>query len=92
MIMKALLFATAAVMCIGVDAAYAGDGDGHSATTLFTLLQGQQPSVPGRMSAARSGNAASAMGQDGGDTSTFITRQNRGTWLFPPNEVGGRNP
>ena len=36
--MKTMLLAAAAVLAIGAGSAFAGDGDGQSATTLFTPL------------------------------------------------------
>jgi hypothetical protein len=83
--MKTLLLAAAAALSIGIGSAYASDGDGYSATTLFTQLPGQQPSLA---SAPSPGNVAAA------DTATpihtFVTRHDTGTWLFPPaSGVGG---
>ena len=37
--MKIMLHAAIAVFSLGIGSAYAGDGDGNSATTLFTSIQ-----------------------------------------------------
>ena len=43
--MKTMIFAAAAVLALGVGSAFAGDGDGWSATTKFTSIPGQQAVV-----------------------------------------------
>ena len=40
--MKILLRTSIAVFSLGLGSAYAGDGDGSSATTLFTSIQNKQ--------------------------------------------------
>ena len=40
--MKIVLRAAVAVRSLGIGSVYAGDGDGYSATTLFTSIQNEQ--------------------------------------------------
>ena len=80
--MKTLLLAAAAAVSI-IGSAYAGDGDGASANTQFTLMAGQQPTVAGQPRSDKLATQAPAI-------HTFVTRHSTGTWLFPPAEgVGG---
>jgi len=82
--MKTLFLAAAAVLSIGAGSAYAGDGDGASANTQFTLFAGQQPTV------ANLPKSANLTAQQGPAIHTYITRHSTGTWLFPPaSGVGG---
>ena len=82
--MKTLLLAAAAVLSIGAASAYAGDGDGASANTQFTLFAGQQPTV------ANLPKSANLTAQQDPAIHTYITRHSTGTWLFPPaSGVGG---
>jgi hypothetical protein len=84
--MKTLLFATAAALSLGIGSAYAGDGEGPSGTYVYpgsiyagvqTPLQ-QTPSV--------------ATAQNGQTMHVYVSRSNKGTWLFPPNQnQGGSN-
>ena len=84
--MKTLLFATAVALSLGIGSAYAGDGEGPSGGYVYpgsiyagvqTPLQ-QTPSV--------------ATAQNGRTTHVYVSRSNRGTWLFPPNQnQGGSN-
>jgi hypothetical protein len=79
--MKTLILAAAVTVALGVGAAFAGEGDGTSVTTLFTSIPGQQPSltVPGRVTGPnKNADAAHA----------YVTNSNRGTWLFPPAQGG----
>jgi hypothetical protein len=83
--MKTMLLAAAAVLAIGAGSAFAGDGDGQSATTLFTPLPGEQV-VP----ALATSPAMAAIGPTGVVTQTYATTSHAsGTWLFPPDQVGG---
>lgn len=43
--MKAMLHAATMVVSIGTSSAYADEDDGYSATTLFTLIPGERPSL-----------------------------------------------
>ena len=81
--MKTMLLAAAAVLAIGAGSAFAGDG--QSATTLFTPLPGEQ-AVP----ALATSPAMAAIGPTGVVTQTYATTSHAsGTWLFPPDQVGG---
>jgi hypothetical protein len=84
--MKTMILATAAVLALGVGSAFAGDGDGYSATTLFTSLPGEQAtlaqSAPARTAVASNGPAAAH---------AYVANGNHGTWLFPPDMNGGGN-
>ena len=84
--MKTFILATAAVLALGAGAAYAGDGEGTPANTLFTSLPGvvAQAQVPQHSAVAQ--NKAG-----GAPTATFVTNGNQGTWLFPPNGNAGAN-
>jgi hypothetical protein len=86
MTMKTMLRATILVFSIGIGSAYADDGDGYSATTLFTSIPGEQPSLtaaaPGRIATA-SPNATVAHG--------YVTTSHPSTWLFPSAQDGGEH-
>jgi hypothetical protein len=72
------------VLSLGIGSAWAGDGDGAAANTLFTEIPGvvAQPrvqSVPSSMTA-----------HNGLATHAYVTRsQPQGVWLFAPNPTGG---
>jgi hypothetical protein len=78
--MKILLRTSIAVFSLGLGSAYAGDGDGSSATTLFTSIQNKQ-AVTARSVAAQTptiavqNGGAAAQGPD-------IRPQGQGTWPF----------
>jgi hypothetical protein len=73
MAMKILLRAGIAVFSLGIGAAYAGDGDGNSATTLFTSI-GTEHTAAARSEVARNNDPA---------VQADSTRpQDRGPWLF----------
>jgi hypothetical protein len=78
--MKIMLHAAIAVFSLGIGSAYAGDGDGNSATTLFTSIQNRQAAparsvaAPTPTIAARNGGAA-VQGPD-------ARSQGQRTWLF----------
>jgi hypothetical protein len=82
--MKTLFLATAAALSLGVGSAYADGGD-LVPNTRFTELPGviaqaQVPSAPSAVAAAQGGQA----------TQTFVAgSRSQGTWLFPPNQLGG---
>ena len=81
--MKTMLLAAAAVLAIGAGSAFAGDG--QSATTLFTPLTDEQV-VP----ALATPPAMAAIGPTKVVTQTYATTSHAsGTWLFPPDQVGG---
>ena len=76
--MKIVLRAAIAVFSLGI--AHAGDGDGNSATTLFTSIQNQQ-AAPAQSIAAQTLTIA---GQNGGAAvpRPDARSQGQGTWLF----------
>jgi hypothetical protein len=76
--MKIVLRAAIAVFSLGI--AHAGDGDGNSATTLFTSIQNQQ-AAPSHSGAAQ---ALTIAGQNGGAAvqSPDTRSLGQGTWLF----------
>jgi hypothetical protein len=72
-IMKIMLGTAIAVFSLGIGSSYAGDGDGHSATTLFTSIQNERPVAAQKGTAQDSGAVVQA----------YDTRsQGQGTWLF----------
>jgi hypothetical protein len=77
--LKILLSASIAVFSFGIGSAYAGDGDGYSATTLFTSIQNERAAdAPTIVSQTPTGAA-----QIGGAVKADDTRrQRRGTLLF----------
>ena len=78
--MKTMLRTAIAIFSLGIGSAYAGDGDGNSATTLFTSIQNQQ-AAPSHSVAAQ---ALATAGQNGGAAvqSPDTRSQRQGTWLF----------
>ena len=77
--MKTMLRAAIMVLGIGGSAAYADDGDGYAATTLFTSIPGEQSSRP----AAPPGKLAIVI-PNGAVARGYVTTSRRGTWLFQP--------
>ena len=71
--LKILLGVSIAVFSFGIGSCYAGDGDGYSATTLFTSIQNERAVAAPTGVAQNSGAAVQADGTRG---------QGRGTWLF----------
>lgn len=84
--MKTLLVLRAAtmVLSLGIGSAYAGDGDGAAANTLFT-------EIPGVVEQPRLQSAPSmATAQIGPTTHAYVThQQHQGIWLSPPDPSGG---
>jgi hypothetical protein len=82
--MKTMIFATAAVLGIGIGSALAGEGEGPTADTLFTRIPGvvAQPQVP---------HAPGAVATDRrhAPTAAFVTGHSRSISLFPPNQNQG---
>ena len=70
------------VFSLGIGSAYAGDGDGNSATTLFTSIQNQQ-AAPSYSVAAQALTMTIA-GQNGGAAvqNPDTRSRSQGTWLF----------
>ncbi len=82
--MKTMFLATAAVLALGVGSAFAGDGDGYSATTRFTSIPGEQATV------AQSAPTQTAVASNGAAAAhAYVSNSRKGTWLFPPDMNGG---
>jgi hypothetical protein len=79
-ILKILVGASIAVFSFGVGSSYAGDGDGYSATTLFTSIQNERAAAASTIvSQTPTGGARSS----GAAVKADDTRgQGRGTLLF----------
>jgi hypothetical protein len=84
--MKIMLRAAiAAISIASIGSAYADSGDGPTANTLFT-------EIPGVIAQAPVQNAPPvATAQNGQTVHAYVTRSNRGTWLFTPDQNGGSN-
>ena len=82
--MKTMIFAAAAALSLGIGTAYADQGDETVANTLFTSIPGVVAQVPAQNAPAA---ATAQSGQAGHQV--YVTRSNQGTWLFPPNSIGG---
>ncbi|HEX4170907.1 MAG TPA: hypothetical protein VHY82_00345 [Acetobacteraceae bacterium] len=86
--MRTMIFATAAVLALGAGSAFAGEGEGTHANTLFTELPGVvahapvQQQVPSAVARNQTGNPP---------TAAFVTNNHSGTWVFPPNPNQGAN-
>jgi hypothetical protein len=78
--MKIMLRAAIAVFSLGIGSAYAGDGDGNSATTLFTSIQNKS-AAPNRGVAAQPPTIAA---QNGGAAvqGPAARPQGQGVWFF----------
>jgi hypothetical protein len=71
--MKITVCAAITVLSLGIGPAYAGDGDGYSATTLFTSIQNEQ--------AARARTVA--VRSTGAEVQAYDAHpQDKSTWLF----------
>ena len=79
-IMIVMLRAGIAVFSLGIGSAYAGDGDGYSANTLFTSVQIARPAHAQTVAAQPPAVAA----PNGGATvqTSDARSQGQGTWLF----------
>ena len=82
--MKTMLLAAATVLSLGIGSAYAGDGDGNSATTESTIIANQQAHVPapGRIVIAHPRNGATYHAY-------AANSRTAGTWLFAPAQDRG---
>jgi hypothetical protein len=78
--MKIMLRAAIAVFSVGIGSVHAGDGDGNSATTLFTSIQNKL-AVPAHDVAAQAPTIAA---QSGGAAvqGPDVRSQSQSTWLF----------
>jgi hypothetical protein len=77
--MKIMLRAAIAAFSIGtIGSAYAGEGEGTAANTLFT-------EIPGVVAQAPVQNAPLvATAQNGQTMETYVSGSNQTTWMFPP--------
>ena len=84
--MKIMLRAAiAAIGIASIGSAYADGGEGPTVITLCT-------EIPGVIAQAPVQNAPPvATAQNGQTVQSYVTRSNRGTWLFAPNQNGGSN-
>jgi hypothetical protein len=92
--MRTMLLAAAVGLSIAAStAAYADDGDGPAANTLFTGLPGvvAQADVPNASAYAQNRQVQPQQGQNGQDVRVYVSRSNQGTWLFAPNGNQGAN-
>ena len=81
--MKTMILATAAVLGLGVGAAFADSEGGTVGITQFTEL-------PGVVAQAPVQNApAIATAQNGQAVHVYSTQSNHGTWLFAPHQGNG---
>ncbi len=79
-IMKIVLRAAVAVCNLGFGSAYAGDGDGYSAATLFTSIQREQ-AIPAR-TVARQTTTVAAQNSGAAVQASGTASQGMGTSLF----------
>jgi hypothetical protein len=79
-VMIIMLRAAIAVFSLGIASAYAGDGDGYSANTLFTSIQNARPAHAVNV-AAQPPTVAAPSGGAAVQTSDARS-QGQGTWLF----------
>jgi len=86
--MKTMILAIVAVLAFGVGSAFAGDGDGYSATTLFTSIPGQQ-SVLAQSQIAPAPTQTASVGHPLTVANTYVTSSRTGAWLFAPDMNGG---
>ena len=83
--MKTMMLAAAAVLTLGMGAAFAGEDGGLNADTQFT-------EIPGIVAQAPAQNApAVATAQNGQSVQIYGTHSSYGTWLFAPHDGGGAN-
>jgi len=77
--LKIILRAAIAVFSLGIGTVHAGDGDGHSATTLFTSIQNKQ-AAPALISVAAQPPTIAA--QNVGAAVQDTRSQGQGAWSF----------
>jgi hypothetical protein len=79
-----ILFRTAlAIFSLGIGSAFGGDGDGNSATTLFTSIPSKQAAPAPRVAAQLPAVAAVAAQNGGAAVQGPDARSpGQGTWLF----------
>jgi hypothetical protein len=83
--MKTIILATAAVLSLGIGSAFAGDGEGPAANTLFTELPGVVAQAPVQQAAP----SAVASNQHASGIGAFIAEHRTAISLFPPNQNQG---
>jgi hypothetical protein len=77
--MKFMLRAAIAAVSIGtIGFAYAGEGEGTAANTLFTEIPGVVAQAPVQDA------PLVATAQNGQVMQTYVSDSNRTTWMFPP--------
>ena len=79
--MKIMLRAAIAVFSLGIGTAHAGDGDGNSATTLFTLAQNKQ-AAPALISVAAPPPTIAAQNVGAAVQGPDTRSQGQGAWSF----------
>ena len=79
--MKIILRAAIAVFSLGIRTVHAGDGDGHSATTLFTSIQSKQ-AVPALISVAAPPPTIAAQNVGAAVQGPDTRSQGQGAWSF----------
>ena len=92
--MRTMLLAAAAGLSLAASTvAYAGDGEGPAANTLFTNIPGvvAQADVPNATAYAQNRQVQPQQAQNGQGVHVYVSRSNQGTWLFAPNGNQGAN-
>ncbi len=82
--MKTMFLAAAAVLSLGIGAAYAGDGDGYSAPTVFSLIPGEQPPIGGPVNQPSAQAQAVQEGLFGRQGHAVALGRNTSTGYFAP--------
>jgi hypothetical protein len=82
--MKTMILAAAAVLSLGIGAAYAGDGDGNSAPTLFTLIPGVETPIGGPVGQPSAQQRAVAEGLYGPAGQRLLATRNAHIGFFAP--------
>jgi hypothetical protein len=68
----------AAIAAVSIGSAYAGEGEGTAANTLFTEIPGMVAQAPAQTAPLM------ATAQNGQAMQTYVSDSNRTTWMFPP--------
>jgi hypothetical protein len=80
--MKTMYLAAAAALTLGIGSAYAQGSPGASGYVY--------PDFWGKQTAQTAPQGHAAIPSSGDSISTYVTHtENNGTWLFPPNSLGG---
>ena len=83
--MKTMMLAAAAVLSLGMGAAYAESEGGPVANTQFTEMPGFMAYAPAQ------DVPATATAQNAKPVYVYGTQSSHGTWLFAPQDGGGAN-